>query len=128
MTEMPLNGLRVLVLEDDYYLAIDTKMTIEQAGGQVVGPFGTAEEAREALDAEGVDLGVIDINLGYGPTFDFARHLRSARMPFLFATGYDHEAVPDDLSAIVRLEKPFRPAELVSAAAALHETANAPQL
>ncbi len=128
MTEMPLNGLRILVVEDDYYLATDARTVIEDAGGKVVGPFATAEEARAALDADGVDLAVIDINLGNGPSFDLARHLGSSKLPFLFATGYDQAVVPDDLKTIVRLEKPFRPAELVSAAALAHETASARRL
>lgn len=125
MTDMPLDGLRILVVEDDYYLATDTSALIEEAGGQVVGPFGTAEAARAALDADGADLAVLDINLGNGPVFDFARHLDSTNLPFLFATGYDQAAVPDDLKAIVRLEKPFRPAELISAAAGVHQAASA---
>lgn len=125
---MPLNGLRILVVEDDYYLATDAKTTIQEAGGKVVGPFATVGEARAAFDADGADLAVVDINLGDGPAFDFARHLHSAKLPFLFATGYDQAVVPDDLKTIVRLEKPFRPAELVSAAALVHETASARRL
>ena len=125
MTHLPLTDLRILVVEDDYYSATDTKAVIESAGGEVVGPFGTDEEARAALDADGADLAVIDINLGNGPVFDFARYLEKTKLPFLFATGYDQAVVPDDLKAIVRLEKPFRPAELVSAAASVHQAANA---
>lgn len=116
MKEMPLNGLRILIVEDDYYLATDAKAVIEAAGGKVIGPFGTADEARASLNTDGADLAVIDINLGDGPAFDLARHLKSAKLPFLFATGYDQAVVPDDLTAIVRLEKPFRPAELIKAA------------
>ena len=128
MTGMPLDGLRILVVEDDYYLATDAKGVIEEAGGIVVGPFGTADEARAALDTHGADLAVIDINLGNGPAFDLARHLGSAKLPFLFATGYDQAVVPDDLKAVVRLEKPFLPAELISAAASVHEAAGARRL
>ena len=128
MTGTPLNGLRILIVEDDYYLATDAKAVIEEAGGKVLGPFGTADEARAALDANGADLAVIDINLGSGPAFDLARHLHSTRLPFLFATGYDQAVVPDDLIAVVRLEKPFRAADLIRAAASVHEAANAGRL
>ena len=124
MTAMPLHGLRILVVEDDYYLATDARKTIEEAGGKVVGPFATAEEAQTAFDADGADLAVIDINLGNGPDFELARHLYSAKLPFLFATGYDQAVVPDDLNAIVRLEKPFRGIQLVGAAALIHDTAS----
>ena len=116
MKEMQLDGLRVLIVEDDYYLATDNMAVIEAAGGKVVRPFGTDNEARASLDTEGADLAVVDINLGNGPVFDLARHLQSIKLPFLFATGYDQEVVPNDLSDVVRLEKPFRPAELINAA------------
>lgn len=125
MTDMPLNSLRVLVVEDDYYSATDTSKSIEEAGGKVVGPFATAQEARAALDANGADLAIIDINLGFGPVFDLARHLDSVRLPFLFATGYDQAVVPDDLKTVVRLEKPFHSADMISAAASVYEATTA---
>ena len=116
MRVLPLNGIGILIVEDDYYQATDAREVIEAAGGKVFGPFGTADAARASLKTDGADLAVIDINLGDGPAFDLARHLKSAKLPFLFATGYDQAAVPDDLTAIVRLEKPFRPVELINAA------------
>ena len=125
MTGMPLDGLRILVVEDDYFLAADAAMTIEAAGGKVVGPFATAEDARDALDANGADLAIIDINLGSGPAFDLARHLDMVGLPFLIATGYDQAVVPDDLKRVVRLEKPFRSDELISAAARVYEATKA---
>ncbi len=43
----------------------------------MLGPFGTADEARASLNTDGADLAVIDINLGDGPAFDLARHFKS---------------------------------------------------
>ena len=125
MTEMPLNGLRILLVEDDFYLATDAAMTIEGAGGKVIGPFATAEDARDALDAGGADLAIIDINLGSGPAFNLARHLHMVGLPFLIATGYDREVMPDDLKTVLRLEKPFRTHDLIKAAAGVYEATNA---
>lgn len=125
MTQMPLDGLRILVVEDDYYLATDAATTIEAAGGKVVGPFATAQDARDALDANGADLAIIDINLGSGPVFDFARHLDAVGLPYLIATGYDQAVVPDDLKMVVRLEKPFRSGDLITAAARVYAATKA---
>lgn len=122
---MPLNGLRILVVEDDYFLATDAAMTIEDAGGKVLGPFATAEDARDALDTNGADLAIIDINLGSGPAFELARHLDMVELPFLITTGYDQAIVPDDLRKIVRLEKPFGSNELISAATRVYEATKA---
>ena len=46
-------------------------------------------------------------------------------LPFLIATGYDRDVLPDDLKMVVRLEKPFRTHELISAAAGVFESAKA---
>lgn len=66
-------------------------------------------------------MAIFDINLGSGPTFDLARHLHTVGLPFLIATGYDGEVVPGDLTKVVRLEKPFRTHDLISAAAGVYE-------
>ena len=125
MKELPLKGLRILLVEDDFFLATDAAMTIERAGGKVVGPFATVEDARDALDAKGADLAIIDINLGLGPAFDLARHLDMVGLPLLITTGYDRKMLPDDLKRVVRLEKPFGSDELISAAAGVYEATKA---
>jgi len=113
--ERPLEGKRILVLEDDFYLATDEKALLERAGATVVGPFGSAPQGREILNAGALDGAVVDINLGNGPSFDFARVLTDRGIPFVFVTGYDKAAIPEDLSHVYRVEKPIREQELISA-------------
>lgn len=121
--ERPLEGKRILVLEDDYYLASDEKALLERAGASVVGPFGSACAARDILEAGPLDAAVVDINMGGGPRFDFARLLADRDVPFLFVTGYDKAVVPDDFSHAPRLEKPIRERELVAAVTRLASAA-----
>ena len=118
-THRPLKGKRILVLEDDFYLASEEKALLERAGATVVGPFGSACSDREIESAGKVDCAIVDINLGNGPSFDFARMLESRGTPFVFVTGYDAAAVPDDLSRAQRIEKPIRERELLAALARL---------
>lgn len=113
MTSKPLTGLRVLLVEDDYYLAADATSAVEDAGGEVIGPFGSAEQALDLLSANGADVAVLDINLGYGPSFDLARRLRTTNVPIVFATGYDEGVLPEDLQTVARLQKPYRSQDLV---------------
>lgn len=123
-SERPLEGKRILVLEDDYYLATDEKALLEQAGATVVGPFGSAFQERQLTDAGELDAAIVDINLGHGPSFGTARLLVDRGVPFVFVTGYDAAIVPGDLSHIPRIEKPMREREFVSAVAALTERPN----
>jgi hypothetical protein len=55
---------RVLVVEDDFVIAFDLSKEIEVAGGRVVGPYATAEEALRALKAESVDGAILDAEIG----------------------------------------------------------------
>lgn len=110
-----LAGLRVLVVEDDYYLASDTRRLFERAGANVVGPAGSLEEA-SGLAADGdIDCALIDINLGAGPTFAVARTLRDRGIPFLFTTGYDAIAIPGEYRDVPRIEKPMADRALLAA-------------
>ena len=111
----PLEGKRILVLEDDFYLARDEKALLEKAGAVVVGPFGTAFRGDELPTADELDGAVVDINLGQGPNFDFARTLKERGVPFVFVTGYDAAVVPPELSGAERLEKPFRDRDFIAA-------------
>jgi DNA-binding response OmpR family regulator len=115
----PLAGKRILILEDDFYLATDEKALLEQAGASVVGPFGSASREHHILGAGPLDAAVVDINLGNGPRFDFAHLLRDQGVPFVFVTGYDAATVPPELSNTRRIEKPIRERELIAALAEL---------
>lgn len=113
--EFPLSGRRVLVVEDDYFLATDTCQWLVDAGAEVVGPTPDVQEACGLLDDAPVDSAVVDINLGMGPTYEIARRLNRDRVPFLFATGYDRSALPTQFQDNPRIEKPFHQSDLVKA-------------
>jgi DNA-binding response OmpR family regulator len=99
-------GMRILVVEDDYYLATDERQMLQSAGADVVGPFGNAEEACRAVVSEELDCALVDINLGSGPCFAVARELRDRGIPFLFTTGYEATVIPDEFQDVERVEKP----------------------
>jgi CheY-like chemotaxis protein len=118
MTPMSeLAGLAVLVVEDDYYLANDTQKTLEAAGARVAGPYARVAESLSRLAEGHVDCGVIDVNLGEGPSFTTARALKQRQVPFVFLTGYGRETLPDDFDGVELLEKPVDPRALVQAIA-----------
>ena len=113
-TARPLEGKRILVVEDDFYLATDEKRLLEGAGAIVVGPFGSGSSPRDIGTAGEVDAAIVDVNLGEGPSFDFARMLQSRATPFVFVTGYDAGAIPPELADAPRLEKPIRERQLIA--------------
>ncbi len=54
---------RILVVEDDYFVALDLEGGLREAGMQVLGPVPTAEEALALAKAEHPVLAVMDIRL-----------------------------------------------------------------
>ncbi|MEH3120033.1 MAG: PAS domain-containing protein [Methylorubrum populi] len=104
--ESDLSGHRILVVEDDYYLATDTARALRRAGAAVLGPCPSEAAAREALDEGAPTAALVDINLGSGPSFALAALLRERGTPFVFITGYDEGVIPPDFADVERLQKP----------------------
>lgn len=117
--EPDLHGHRVLVVEDEYYIATDAARVLRGAGAEVIGPCPSEEAARAALAPHRPDAVVLDINLGHSPCFALAKTLRRENIPFLFLTGYDLNAIPEEFKDVARLEKPIQLGTLVGAVAGL---------
>lgn len=115
MNGKALSGVRVLIVEDDYYLATDAETALASAGAAVLGPCGDEESGLALAAQEAFDCAILDVNLGPGPSFRLARTMRSRGVPFLFVTGYDQEAIPKEFANVQRLQKPYRSLDLLDA-------------
>jgi two-component SAPR family response regulator len=101
-----LAGRRVLVVEDEYFLAEDLAKALKQLGAQVVGPVGDPEEGLDLLAREDIDAAIVDINLRGEMVFQIADQLRSRGIPFAFSTGYEKRVIPLEFQNIEHWEKP----------------------
>ena len=111
-----LTGRRILVVEDDYYLAGDTAAALRGAGAVVLGPCPSEAAALERLASETPSHAVVDLNLGGGgPRFEVARALTQRAVPYLFVTGYDTDDIPAEFADVARLQKPVDFRRLVEA-------------
>lgn len=119
MTDRPLSGCRIVILEDDYYQASDCRFILEEAGANVVAVTSQIPDLAPLLAEGGLDVVLIDINLGHGLSFDFARTLKEHGIPFAFLTGYDAAMLPDDLADSTYLSKPADAPRIVATLAAI---------
>jgi CheY-like chemotaxis protein len=112
-------GKKVLIVEDEYFLADETRRKLEDIGAVVVGPVGTVKGALELLETEKIDAAILDIHLIDELVFPVAEALDRRNIPFVFATGYDPSILPAKFTGFALCEKP---AELGDIAEALFGT------
>ena len=107
-----LNGLRVLVVEDEMMVSMLIEDMLTDLGCTVVGPAARLDEAMELASKGGIDCAVLDVNLGGQPIFPLADYLRAKGAPFAFATGYGDAGLRDVDRGSPVLQKPFREGDL----------------
>src|ERR1700712_3665098 len=89
-------GRRLLVVEDDYFIASDLASWLESKGADVLGPAASVDDALVLLRTASLpDAAVLDINLGDERVFPVADALQAAHVPFVFLSGYDVTQIPD---------------------------------
>ncbi len=118
-SNLRLEDLSILVLEDEYILADEAMRVLLRAGAEVMGPFGTADEALAAVEHKKPDCAVLDLNLGTGPDFGPARRLRAHGVPVVFFSGYDTGVIPADFRQAYFLQKPVHMAVIVDIIASI---------
>lgn len=110
-----LGGSRLLVVEDEYFLADDARSILSDVGAEVLGPVATVSAARALIGSDpAIDAVLLDVNLRGEMAFEVADDLHARGIPFAFITGYDREAIPERFSNATRLEKPVNPEQLVA--------------
>src|SRR4051794_22900016 len=92
MTDCPLSGRRVLVVEDEMIVAWLLQDMLADLGCAVVGPAARVSQALAMIDAEAIDAAVLDVNLNGQKSYPVADALAARGMPFVFSTGYGRRA------------------------------------
>jgi CheY-like chemotaxis protein len=115
----PFSGCRVLVVEDEMIVAWLLEDMLADLGCAVVGPAGSVNQALAMIDAEAIDVAVLDVNLNGQTSYPIADALTAHGVPFVFSTGYDKDRLLDDYRTFPVLQKPFHQSELGDALAKL---------
>jgi CheY-like chemotaxis protein len=107
-----LDGLKVLVVEDEMMVSMLIEDMLTDLGCTIVGPASRLDEALALAREVELDCAVLDVNLGGQPIFPLADLLREKGAPFAFATGYGDAGLRDVDKGAPVLQKPFREADL----------------
>jgi two-component system, chemotaxis family, sensor kinase Cph1 len=116
-SKLRLEGAVVLLVEDATIIAMWAQSTLEAAGAVVLGPATRVSQALQLATTERFDLGLLDIDLNGELVWPVADALMQRGIPFVFTTGYEGAfSIPERLSSVQTLGKPYRDDQLVMTA------------
>ena len=108
---------KVLVVEDEFIIALDLSETVQDLGYELEGPFDGNEDAIEALEGEGLpDAAILDVFTADGEVYPLADRLAAAGVPIIFHSGH---VQPEEVKALYpdaqACAKPCPPDRLIDA-------------
>ena len=107
-----LSGRRLLVVEDEMMLLMNTEDMLSDLGCESVTAAATIDEALALIDTQPFDAAMLDMNLGGEMTQSVADALAARGVPFMFATGYEIREMSNGYRDQPLLKKPFQATEL----------------
>ncbi len=110
---LDLSGVRILVVEDSWQLAMALKSLLQACGAEVSGPVATAADAQRLVSEQAPDAALVDFNLRGGERADaLIDQLHEQGIYVIVTSGYAVlPVVPRHAAAI--LQKPISEAQLL---------------
>lgn len=98
--------MRILILEDDPWIATDLQSILEAEGHEVVDALGSLDEAYQHLDDD-FDCALLDVDVIGGKSFGVAEALIERQIPFVFVSASKPSDLPQGLRQAAFVSKPF---------------------
>lgn len=113
-----LDGLRILILEDEYLIAMDVEQICRDAGAADVAIVDSLA-GFDTPAAFSFDAAILDLMLNGASTLPFAARLQREGVPFVFASGHGiSDELNRDFPGVALVEKPYSGGDLIAAVAA----------
>ena len=124
-TLLPLQGLRVLVVEDEMMVSMLLEEMLGAQGCEVVGPVARLGKAIDLASTETVDVALLDFNIDGKQVYPVADILINRGIPFAFVSGYGVDHPDGRYRGRPSLQKPFLSADLEKLVTLLLSSADA---
>ncbi|ANU07360.1 response regulator [Paraurantiacibacter namhicola] len=115
----------VLIVEDEFIVALDLSETVRDLGYKVEGPFANKDHAFIAIDQRMPDIAILDVQTADGEVYPLADALSEAGVPLVFHSGH---ATPEELRErypdAIACSKPCPPDQLIGMLARAKEGAH----
>lgn len=78
----------VLIMEDEFIVALDLSDITQDLGFSVDGPFATVAEGLRSVAQHTPDAAILDVQLADGEVFPLADYLMKMGVPIIFHSGH----------------------------------------
>ncbi|WP_460970013.1 sigma 54-interacting transcriptional regulator [Spirosoma migulaei] len=112
------SACKILIVEDEYIIANDLELILQEAGYPVIGVADSVSEAVAIMDQQKPDIVLLDIYLkGRETGIDLAKQLDDLGIPFIYISANDNKSVLEAVKAtqpIGYIVKPFREKDILT--------------
>jgi light-regulated signal transduction histidine kinase (bacteriophytochrome) len=116
--DRPLEGFTVLLVEDNLIVALEAEDLLRSLGAVSIVAVSTIAAAMKVRETNRIGFAMLDVNLGFENSLEFAASLRASKTPFMFASGYgEQRKAGEPLPAELTVSKPYDRDALQSAIA-----------
>ncbi len=101
-------GGSVFLVEDETMIRMMVAEMLEDLGYKVAGEAGDVDDALRLIETVDFDIALLDVNVNGKVITPVAHAIAARNRPFVFATGYGTQGMPEEFRDRPALQKPFQ--------------------
>lgn len=101
-------GGSVFLVEDEVMIRMMVADMLEELGYTVAAEAGEINEAIRLANSTEFDIAILDVNVNGKVISPVASVIEARNRPFIFATGYGAQGLPEEFRERPTLQKPFQ--------------------
>ncbi|MGL5165282.1 MAG: response regulator [Afipia sp.] len=98
----------VLLVEDEVMIRMMVADMLEELGYTIAGEAGDIDEAVRLVQVADYDIAILDVNVNGKVITPVAEAVQLRELPFVFATGYGAQGLPEKFRDRPTIQKPFQ--------------------
>jgi len=110
-----LQGVRVLVVEDELLVSLMLEGVLADLGCEVAGTANRVVKALKLASEGSFQIAVLDVNIAAEKVYPVAELLSRCGVPFIFSTGYGVAGLDEAWKSRPIIQKPFHQRDLARA-------------
>jgi DNA-binding NtrC family response regulator len=108
MTALRSSAGAVFLVEDEVMIRMMVAEMLEDLGYTVAAEAGEIRQAMKLAETADFDIAILDVNVNGKVISPVAKAIEHRNRPFIFATGYGTQGMPEEFRGRPALQKPFQ--------------------